>query len=169
MRRSKLIYHPLSVLTFALLGVVSYVFWMRWRIPAGDLSNHFMYVLPIIVPFVAFLFSRAQRFSRSSWLELGIDALVVVTAIMRMVGDVPFVSGHALFLAYAMARPGSRLTYITAGLVMLQVVYLKIFVWHDLISPTLGVALGLAAALVVRRLRQEKIVVSQLAPISSHE
>ena len=168
MRRSKFIYHPLSVLICALLGVVSYVFWMRWRIPAGDLSNHFMYVLPIIIPFVAFLFSCAQRFPKSSWLELGIDALVVVTAIMRMMGDVPLVSGHALFLTYAMARPGPRLTYITAGLVMIQVVYLKVFVWHDLISPTLGVLLGLAAALVVRRLSQETSV-SQLATVSSHE
>jgi hypothetical protein len=51
---------------------------------------------------------------------------------------------------------------------MIQVVYLKVFVWHDLISPTLGVLLGLAAALVVRRLSQETSV-SQLTTVSSHE
>ena len=146
MRRSDRLFHPLSVLVFAALAIVSYVALMRWRFPAGDLSNHFAYTLPILVPFVAFLFGRAQRIRELSLLELSIDVAVIAISMLRGLGYVPLVSGHVLFLTYAMARPGSRLTQITAALVMLQVVYLKFWVWHDAVSPALGIALGLLAA-----------------------
>jgi hypothetical protein len=128
MRRSKLIFHPLVVLACAALVMLSYVAWMCWRFRGGDLSNHFMYVLPIIVPFVGFIFDRAKHFSEAVLVELILDSAVVITSIMRMIGVVPVVSGHALFLTYAMARPGSRLTKITAALVMLQVIYLEFLV-----------------------------------------
>lgn len=149
MRRSELIFHPLSVLVFALLGTLGYAAWMRWRFPGGDLSRHYMYVLPIIVPFVAFLFSRAQEFRESTVLQLIVDTLVVGLSLMRMIGHVPLISGHTLFLTYAIAGPGSRLTRITAALVMLQVIYLKFFVWHDPVSPLAGIFLGLIGATIV--------------------
>lgn len=125
---------------------------MRGRFAGGNLSNHFMYVLPIIVPFVAFLFDRAKGFWETGWPELMIDFAVVATSILRGMGVVPLVSGHALFLSYAIARPGSRLTRISALIVMLQVIYLKLFVWGDSITPAAGILLGLFAAFVVRRL-----------------
>lgn len=131
--------------------MLSYVGLMRWRIRGGDLSNHFMYVLPIIVPCVAFIFDRAKHFSNATLVELILDSAVVITSFMRMMGVVPLVSGHALFLAYAIARPGSKLTKITAALVMLQVIFLKFFVWHDWVSPLTGIALGLLSAFIVRR------------------
>jgi hypothetical protein len=151
MRRSKLVFHPLSVLVCAGLGIFLYIVWMRRQHPGGDLSQNFFYVLPIIVPFVAFVFDRARRFPRAALIELAIDSAVVVTAMMRVIGDVPFVSGHALFLTYAIRRPGSRLTRITAAIVMIQVIYLKLFVWHDVVTPLTGIILGLLAAFVVRR------------------
>jgi len=80
-----------------------------------------------------------------------VDSAVVAASIMRMMGGVPLVSGHALFLTYAIVRPGSRLTRITSALVMLQVIYLKFFVWHDWVSPITGLTLGLLAAFMVRR------------------
>ena len=110
-----------------------------------------MYVLPIIVPFVAFLFDRADQFRKAGLLELSLDSAVVAISILRAFGGVPLVSGHALFLIYAIARPGSRLTKITAGLVMIQVLYMKFYLWHDLITPVTGTALGLLAAAIVRR------------------
>ena len=149
MLRSK--FHPVLVLSSAALLMFAYIGFMRWRHPGGDLSNNFMYVLPIIVPFVAFVFDRAEQFSGARLFELILDSAVVVTSIMRAIGDVPFVSGHALFLSYAIARPGRRLTKITAAAVMIQVLYLKFYVWHDLITPITGAALGLLAALIVRR------------------
>ena len=142
-----------------------YVGFMRWRFRGGDLSNHFMYVLPIIVPCVAFIFDRARHFSGATLLELTIDVAIVVTSFMRMMGAVPLVSGHALFLSYAIARPGSRLTKITAALVMLQVIYLKFFVWHDRVSPTTGIILGLLAAFAVRRLAPKTI--ARLTPLTN--
>jgi hypothetical protein len=131
----------------------AYVVFMRRQHPGGDLSHNFAYVLPIIVPFVSFVFDRAEHYSSARLLAWFVDAAVVVTAILRMIGDVPFVSGHALFLTYAIARPGSRLTQITAALVMVQVVFLKYFAWHDMVTPTAGIALGLLAAFIVRRRR----------------
>jgi hypothetical protein len=152
MRRSKLIYHPLAVLVYSGLGIILYVAFMRRRYPGGDLSHNFFYVLPIIVPFVAFVVDRARKSLNAGLIEFAIDIAVVVTAIIRALGGVPLVSGHALFLTYAIARPGTRLTRITAAIVMVQVIYLKLFVWHDLISPVTGAALGLLAAFIVRRL-----------------
>ena len=158
MLRSKLIFHPLFVLSSSALGILIYISFMRWRHPGGDLSNNFMYVLPIIVPFVAFLFDRAEQFSNACFLELILDSAVVFTSIMRAIGDVPFVSGHALFLSYAIARPGRRLTKLTAAAVMIQVLYLKFYVWHDLITPVTGIALGLLAAVVVRRQTTSRLI-----------
>jgi hypothetical protein len=157
------VFHPLFVLASAALAMFGYVGFMRWRIPGGDLSNHFMYVLPIIVPCVAFIFDRASHFS--GLIELTIDSAVVITSFMRMMGVVPLVSGHALFLTYAIARPGSRLTKITAALVMLQVIYLKFLVWHDWVSPITGITLGLLAAFIVRRFAPKTI--SRLTPLTN--
>ena len=70
---------------------------------------------------------------------------------MRVVGNVPFVSGHTLFLSYAILGPASRVTRITASLIMLEVIYLKYFVWHDPITSTSGIVLGTIAALIARR------------------
>jgi hypothetical protein len=147
----------LFVLACAAPGILIYVAFMRWRHPGGDLSTNFIYVLPIIVPFVAFIFDRAKHFPEAALIELIADSAVVVTSIMRVIGDVPFVSGHALFLTYAIARPGSRLTRITAALVMLQVAYLKFFVWHDWVTPITGITLGLLAAFIVRRFARRPI------------
>jgi|GEM_PF-1182640 len=159
MRRSSLRF--LVVLLSAALVITIYVAWMRWRHPGGDLSNNFFYVLPIIVPFVAFVFDRLEQRRAASVIELLIDCVVVGTAMMRVIGDVPFVSGHALFLTYAIARPGSWLTKVTAGLVMMQVIYLKFFVWHDLITPSTGITLGLLAGWLVRRIRTRTVSVSE--------
>ena len=159
MRRSRLRF--LFVLLGAALVIMTYIAWMRWRHPGGDLSNNFFYVLPIIVPFVAFVFDRLEQRRAASLIELMIDCAVVGTAMMRVIGDVPFVSGHALFLTYAIARPGSWLTKVTAGLVMMQVIYLKCFVWHDLITPSTGIALGLLAGWLVRRITTRTVSVSE--------
>ena len=125
---------------------------MQWRFAGGDLRLHFIYVLPIIVPFVAFLFDRGAQLRTAGWPEWVIDFIVVVASILRALGVIPLISGHALFLTYAIARPGSRLTKVTALIVMLQVLYLKIFVWHDQVTPFTGIAAGLTAAMLVRGL-----------------
>lgn len=67
---------------------------------------------------------------------------------MRVVGKVPFVSGHTLFLTYAIMGPASPVTRITDSLVMLEVIYLKYFVWHDPVTSSAGITLGAIAALM---------------------
>ena len=64
---------------------------------------------------------------------------------------VPYVSGHALFLTYCALTSRSRVARLTAAAVMLQVIYLKYVVWHDWVSSTGGIVLGVAAAFIRRR------------------
>jgi hypothetical protein len=146
-----LIFRPVSVLIFSLAGALFYALWATRRFSGSGLISQYVYVVPIVIPFVAFLFDRAREFREASRITFVIDALVVGAAMMRVIGNVPFVSGHALFLVYAVLRPGSLVTRITAGLVMLEVIYLKFFVWHDFITPLTGAALATIAALITRR------------------
>jgi hypothetical protein len=152
MRRSRVLFHPVFVLTCAAVAIALYAATVRWRVPSGDIRRHLLYVLPIIVPCVAFLFDRAARFRTEGWPERATDFAVMVAAILRALGLIPMISGHALFLTYAIARPGSWLTKISALVVMFQVLYLKYFVWGDSVTPSTGIAVGLTAALIVRGL-----------------
>ena len=144
-------FRPLFVLLISLAGAGLYALWITWRFSGGDLSGQYIYVVPIVVPFVAFVLDRIEQFSETTVVGLAIDALVVGTAMMRVIGNVPYVSGHMLFLVYAILRPGSLVTRISATVVMLEVIYLKFFVWHDLVTPLTGTTLALIAALIVRR------------------
>jgi hypothetical protein len=154
------LFHPASILTVSLFGAAIYAAWVTWRFPGGDLSGHYFYVVPVVIPFTAFLMDRLKRLMKLSAIATTVDVVVVGISILRMFGLVPLVSGHALFLSYALLRTGSWVTRITAGLVLVETVYLKFFVWHDWISPLTGALLGIASAFVTRsaegsRLRQE--------------
>lgn len=144
-------FHPAAVITCSILGACLYALYAALRFPGDRLPNQYLYVVPIVVPFIAFIFDRAERFSESTHTRVIIDALVVGTAMWRVIGNVPYVSGHALFLTYALLSSRSRVAQVSAGLVMLEVIYLKYFVWHDWVTPTVGIILGAVAALTVRR------------------
>lgn len=141
------IFHPLIVLSLSLIGAALYALYVTLRFPSGSLWGQYFYVAPIVVPFAAFLFDRAARHRQVTAFQLIIDVLVVGTAIWRVIGHVPYISGHALFLTYALLSTRSRVAQITAAVVMLQVIYLKYLVWDDWITSTIGIALGLLAAL----------------------
>ena len=145
-------FRPLVVLIFSLGGALVYAMWARLRFSGAGLASQYVYVVPIVVPFIAFLFDRLAEIRDGRRICFLVDALVVGAAMMRVVSHLPFVSGHALFLSYAILRPGSLVTRITAAIVMVEVVYLKFFVWGDLVTPLTGIALGLLSAVVVRRL-----------------
>jgi hypothetical protein len=157
------VFHPAFVLVASIASAVAYAAFVRWRIPDGSLFHHYLYVVPIVVPFTAFVFDRAKEARAAGLAVLMIDALVVATSILRARGFVPFVSGHALFLTYAIIRPGSLVTRITAAMVMLEVIYLKIFLWHDLITPVGGVLVALIAFMIVHLLRRSRSNQSQAA------
>lgn len=151
-----LIFHPLIVLLFSLICASSYVFYAAPRVSDDQLPGHLFYVVPIIIPSVAFLFDRAEGFRQSSVLQFVVDALIVGTAMGRVVGNVPYVSGHALFLTYCLLGTRSKVPQVMAAIVLLQVIYLKYFVWHDWITSTNGIVLGALAAFVVWRFRERK-------------
>jgi uncharacterized membrane protein len=143
----------MTVLLLSLLGAALYVAYAMVRFQGDKSSLQFYYVVPIIIPFAAFLLDRAERFWQLNLIQFAFDAVVVGTAIGRVVANVPFVSGHTLFLTYALLSSRSRVVQVTATIVMLQVIYLKYFVWHDWITSTSGIVLGSLAALVSWRFR----------------
>ena len=67
-------FHPLIVLLFSLIGASFYAFYAALRFPGDTLTSHLTYVVPIVIPFVAFLFDRAERFGHSSTLQFVVDA-----------------------------------------------------------------------------------------------
>jgi hypothetical protein len=153
-----LIFHPLTVLTVALVAAIlfaggSYVTF------TGDLRDLLVYYFaPIAVPFVAYLFDRAQRWREVHW---WIDVPVVVVSFLRALLPIPFISGHALFLTYALLTTQTRVARWTAIIVLIQVAAIKIFVWRD---PTLlgGITLGILAAWLNRSRQASRL---QLQPI----
>ena len=145
------LFHPLIVLSLSLIGATLYALYVTLRFSGDSLWGQYFYVTPIIVPFAAFLFDRAARRSQITASELIVDVLVVGTAMGRVIAHVPYVSGHTLFLTYALLSTRSRVAQITSAVVMLQVIYLKYIVWGDWITSTIGIALGVLA--VLARLR----------------
>ncbi len=151
LQRAPFLYHPITVSAAALIaalavaGLVKIVF-------DGELEWFLLYYfVPIGVPFVAFLFDRAERralLTRAQWL---VDGPLVALALTRAVFPVPFISGHALFLAYAVLTTRSWVGRLTAAVILIQVAYIKIALWHD---PTVfgGALLGVATAWVFGRL-----------------
>lgn len=143
-----LIFHPLIVLSLSLIAAALYALYATLRFSGNRLWGQYFYVTPIVVPFVAFLFDRAARRTQVKALQLLLDGLVVGTAMWRVIGHVPYISGHALFLTYALLSTRSRVAQATAAVVMLQVIYLKYVVWGDWITSTNGIALGILTALI---------------------
>lgn len=145
---SQLIFQSKFVLLISLTAVSLYAFYATLRFSGDKLYNQYYYVMPIIAPFVIFLIERLERFGQIAIIPRLIDALIVITAMWRVIGDVPFISGHPLFLAYALLTGYSRLSRMTALIVLLEVTYLKIFVWNDSITLLSGIILGGLAALI---------------------
>lgn len=145
-------FHPLFVFATALFLAMAFVFWTLAFLPRASLSHVLFYYTPIGIPFVAFLFDRAERRSKGdfTWLRFDIDLLVILIALARTIVHIPWISGHALFLTYALITGRSPILRVTAAIVFIQVAYLKIFVWHD-ISVLGGFALGCLAAIISQR------------------
>lgn len=148
--RRQLIFHPLTVLAVSLLAAGVFALFVTLLFD-GEFGWYLLYYFtPIGIPFVAFLFDRAEGYSlrsKASWI---LDLVVLIPALTRMFIRLPLVSGHALFLTYCLLSARSTVARITAFLVLLQVAYLKIFVTHDtaLIG---GILAGCLAAFVHRR------------------
>lgn len=130
----------------------------------SNLTSQYLYVVPIVVPFVAFMLDRLKQLREATIISGLIDSLVVATAMMRVIGNVPYVSGHTLFLTYAILRRGSLVTRTTAAIVLLETIYLKYFVWHDFITSTCGIGLALFAVLIMQRFGYRLAVEPKIEP-----
>jgi hypothetical protein len=80
---------------------------------------------------------------------------------LRAILPIPFISGHALFLTYALLTTQTRLARWTAIIILIQVAAIKIFVWHD---PTLlgGITVGILAAWANRSLSGSRLQLQQV-------
>ena len=147
------LFHPVTVLFVSILAAGIFAVFIHLLFD-GDLRWFLMYYfVPIGIPFVAFLFDRAEQSGSISLVSWLIDLAVLLPALARAFIRIPLVSGHALFLVYSLLTSRAKVARITAFLVLLQVAYLKIFVTHDT-ALVGGVIVGGLAALLHRRVRQ---------------
>ena len=105
---------------------------------------------------IAFMLERVEHAREANFFQHGVDFLVFGLAVGRVVGDVPFISGHTLLLSYALLCSKSKIVRISALLVLAQTLYLKYFVWHDFLTSNIGIVLGCALALFVSLLPKSK-------------
>ena len=151
---------PWIVLLCSLAGAALIGLWLlsnpSVRATALDPSGTFQYFVPLMVPMIAFMLDRLEHVREANFFRHGVDFLVFGLAVGRVVGDVPFISGHTLLLSYALLSSKSRVVRISALLVLAQTLYLKYFVWHDFVTSNAGIILGCALALLVSLLPNAK-------------
>ena len=119
------------------------------RATVFDPSATFQYFVPLMIPLIAFMFERVEHAREANFFQHGVDYLVFALAVGRVVGDVPYISGHTLLLSYALLQSKSRLVRISSILVLAQTLFLKYFVWRDFVTSNVGMALGCTLALLV--------------------
>ncbi len=147
---------PIFVGVFAWLIAALYAVFSLVKFSGDKLFNQFYYVIPIIFPFVFFLSGRFLKYKEPDFWVKSVDFLVVLTAMWRVFGDVPYVSGHSLFLAYAIITARTNIDFWLAGVVLTEVGILKIFFWNDWLTFSVGLVLGIIAGFVTRRFLRNK-------------
>jgi hypothetical protein len=147
------IFQPRIVLLFSVAGAVLVgLYLLRYpsvRATVLDPSGTFQYFVPLMVPLIAFMFERVEHVREANFFQHGIDYLVVALAAGRVVGDVPYISGHTLILIYALLQSRSKLVHISSILVLAQTLFLKYYVWRDFVTSNVGIALGCTLAFLV--------------------
>jgi hypothetical protein len=150
--RRQLIFHPATVLLVSLSAAGLFALFVSLLFD-GDFRWFLLYYfMPVGIPFVAFLFDRAEGHATASRGARAMDWIVLLPALARAFVRLPLISGHALFLTYCLLTSRSKVARASAALVLLQVAYLKIFVTHDtaLIGGIIG---GGLCALLYRRFK----------------
>lgn len=147
------IFGPWLVLLFSLTGAALVGLYLlrspSVRATVFDPTATFQYFVPLMVPVIAFMFERVEHVRQGNFFQHGVDYLVLVLAAGRVVGNVPYISGHTLLLSYMLLESRSWIVRISSILVLAQTLYLKYFVWGDFVTPNVGIALGCALALFV--------------------
>jgi len=156
----KQMFRPRIVLLCSFAGAALVGLWLlrhSWvRETVLDPGGTFQYFVPLMVPMIAFMLERVERAREANFFQHGFDFLVFSLAVGRVVGDVPYISGHTLLLSYALVCSRSRIVRISALLVLAQTLYLKYFVWHDFVTSNIGLVAGCALGLLVSLLPKPK-------------
>lgn len=160
-RHSLQIFRPRWVFVFSVAGAALVgLYLLRYpsvRATVFDPSATFQYFVPLMVPLIAFMFERVEHVREANFFQHGVDYLVFALAVGRVVGDVPYVSGHTLLLSYALLQSRSKLVRISSILVLAQTLFLKYFVWGDFVTSNVGIALGCTLAFLVRLSRKSTV------------
>ena len=149
MKLRGIIFHPITVLCIALSATLVFAS-VIVMCSHGRRSFHSLYyVAPIGVPFIAFLFERCERFQKLTRSAFLVDSLTIGLAAARAEIAIPWLSGHSLFLTYAFLTSKTLVVRVTALIVMIQVLYLKLFVWGDF-EVLGGIVLGIITSVIFR-------------------
>ena len=138
----------ISVAGAALVGL--YLLHYPWvRATVFDPSATFQYFVPLMVPVIAFMLERVEHVREANFFQHGVDYLVLALAVGRVVGNVPYISGHTLLLSYMLLQSKSKLVRISSIIVLVQTLVLKYLVWGDFVTSNVGIAMGCILALLV--------------------
>jgi hypothetical protein len=96
-----------------------------------NISFLLYYFLPVFIVFYLFLFERLSNRKITPWISGVVDGGVLTLSILRAFYTIPYFSGHALFLSYVLLSTKRFTTRVVALMVLLEVVILKVFIWHD--------------------------------------
>jgi hypothetical protein len=140
----------LAVLAVALAASAAFGLFAYAIVGIRDIG-FLLYVTLVGVPFIAFAHDRLARWPRGPggpsgrWrpAQLALDAPVIGLALLRGLGLIPVISGHAMFLAYALWTSRAPLVRWTALAVLAQVAYVKGFgadrsLWWGLLAGSIA-------------------------------
>lgn len=130
------IVHPLFVLAVSLGAALAFA---GYIIIDNDLGAspgrhgfYLYYMVPLAAPFAVFVLDRAARLRALRWFHWAVDLPVIILGLARALYEVPGISGHALFLTYALLTTRSRAGQVLITIVLAEVAALKLFAWHDM-------------------------------------
>lgn len=162
---SQRVFQPHLVLLGSLMGaaLVGLYLLRHDHVRAGvlDPGGTFLYFVPLMVPFFAFVIERIQHVRQGSFFQHGVDLLVVGIAVGRVMGqNVLYISGHTVLLSYMLLSSKSRIVRVASILVLVQTLFLKYYVWGDFVTSNVGLVVGCTLALIVK-------LVSRRSPLFS--
>ncbi len=171
-----------SILAGAGLGVLALLLYAFQQHCQSSLTYFLYYNVPIAAPFAAFLIERLYsiRETRSDDLARSpasgvahdgtmsafapsfhfgarvlLDGTVVIMSLARAVLPMSYgYSGHAFFLAFATFTARSAALRILSLLVLLEVLAIKLFLWHDFQTPSGSIVLATLVTAIYRKLRR---------------
>lgn len=120
----------------------------------AGLSILLVYHAPIVFAFLLFVISEYQDFWKEHGFRHIISLVVIACSLARVIKEIPLYSGHAFFITYMVLMVKSKMARIVAIIVLLDVIWLKCFVWHDE-SVWGGILFGLIAWIIYLLLQQK--------------